>query len=256
MLAGRDERRVYGLAGLLARCRAAMVRPRFRDPGDRVVDIFDEVEEDLRAERAQALLRRYGGAIVAAAVAVVCAVALYQAWQWYQARQVARIADAYLAATLQADSIPAAGDPARREAAANAFMQIAATAPDGYRTLARLRAAGLRADGGDQAAALGLWERVAADNAADPLLRDLASLLFVEHQIDGGDPAALQARLGPLIQPGNAWRPMAEEASALLDLRAGRTADARVILGRLTTDPAAPEGVRGRASALLAGIAG
>ena len=39
--------------------------------GDHVVDIFDEVEEDLRAERAQQLLKRYGGLIVAVLVVIV-----------------------------------------------------------------------------------------------------------------------------------------------------------------------------------------
>ena len=40
-----------------------------------MVDIFDEVDEELRAERAQQLLKKYGGVIVAAAVAIVGAAA-------------------------------------------------------------------------------------------------------------------------------------------------------------------------------------
>ena len=36
-----------------------------------MVDIFDEVEEDLRAERAAKLLKKYAWLIIAAAVAVV-----------------------------------------------------------------------------------------------------------------------------------------------------------------------------------------
>ena len=34
---------------------------------------------------------------------------------------------------------------------------------------------------------------------AERLLRDLASLMLVEHQIDDGDPAQLRARLAPLV---------------------------------------------------------
>ena len=132
-----------------------------------MADIFDEVDEDLRAERAQALLRRYGGALIAAALAVICAVAAYQAWQWYQSRRAAEMANAYLAASAEADSIPAAGDPAKRDAAADAFMQVAANGPPGYHTLARLRAAGLKADAGDRKTALALWDQVAADGSAD-----------------------------------------------------------------------------------------
>ena len=42
-------------------------RPSAANAGDHVVDIFDEVDEELRAERAQQLLKRYGGVIIAAA---------------------------------------------------------------------------------------------------------------------------------------------------------------------------------------------
>ena len=77
------------------------------------------------------------------------------------------------------------------------------SAPEGYRTLARLREAALKADAGDLPGALALWDQVAADASADPLLRDLASLLWAEHQIDSGDPALLEARLKALAAPEN-----------------------------------------------------
>ena len=221
-----------------------------------MADIFDEVADDLRAERAQAMLRRYGGAALGLALAVVCGVAAYQGWVWYQARTANQVAEVYFAAMAEADSIPAAGDPARRDAAAKAFLSVAAHGPEGYRTLARLRAAALKADAGNQAAALGLWDQVAADGSADNLIRDLATLLWVQHQIDSGDPAALQARLGPLTRPDNAWHALAQEAAVLLDLRAGKLDDARATLKQLAADSTAPEGLRGRANGLLAGIGG
>ena len=93
----------------------------------------------------------------------------------------------------------------------------------GYRTLARLREAALKADGGDAAGAEALWTQVANDAAADRLLRDAAVLQSVLHQIDTGDPAALAARLKPLAAPDNPWHALAEEAQALLDLRQGHT---------------------------------
>ena len=52
-----------------------------------MVDIFDEVDEELRAERAQQLLKRYGGLIVAGRLLIVGAAAGWQGWRWYQARQ-------------------------------------------------------------------------------------------------------------------------------------------------------------------------
>ena len=44
----------------------------------RVVDIFDEVEEDLRAERAEKLLKKYAWLLIVAVVAVIGAAAGWQ----------------------------------------------------------------------------------------------------------------------------------------------------------------------------------
>jgi hypothetical protein len=49
-----------------------------------VVDIFDEVSDDLRTERAARLFRRYGLLVLAAAVLVLLGVAAQQGWIWYQ----------------------------------------------------------------------------------------------------------------------------------------------------------------------------
>ena len=133
-------------------------------------------------------------------------------------------------------------------------MTVANTGPEGYRTLARLRAAALKADAGDLPGALALWDQVSADEAADPQLRNIANLLWVQHEVDHGDPAAVQGRLAPLIAPGNPWRPMALESQAWLLLRTGETDKARDVLRQLTGDPMAPPGVRSRAGYLLQGL--
>jgi hypothetical protein len=222
-----------------------------RRAGDPVVDIFDEVDEELRAERAQRLLKRYGGVIIACALLAVGMVAGWQAWRWYQARQDMAAAAEYLTAMNRAGDPAGAGDAARNRAAIALLDRLERTAPEGYRTLARLRAAPAKAALGDLPGALALWDQVAADGSADPLLRDLASLMWASHQIDTGDPAQLRARLGPLAGPDNAWHALASEQLALLDLRLDKPDDAKVILRRLAQDGTAPNGVRGRASTLL-----
>jgi hypothetical protein len=220
-----------------------------------VVDIFDEVEEDLRAERAQKLLTRYAGLIVVAGVAIIGAAAGWQGWQWWQAKQDMAAATQFIATMTAADStLPSA--TAVRPATIAAFDALAAKAPEGYRTLARLRAAALKAESGDASGAGALWDEVAADQGADPLLRGLASLLWAQHQVDSGDPALVEARLKPLTESGNAWRPLAEEQLALLDLRQGRTEAAKTTLRSLSQDVTAPSGVRGRAGALLGRLGG
>ena len=213
-------------------------------------DIFDEVEEELRAERAQKLLQRYGGIIITVAVLIVAAVAGFKAWQWYQARETARVADLYITAMHQAD----AQAPAEHQAALAGLAKVDAQGLPGYSTLARLRAAALKADAGDLPGALRLWDDVAGDKSVDPLLRDLASLEWAMHEVDTGDPSVVAGRLAVLAAPDNPWHPLAQEQQALLDLRQGKTAAARDTLKRLANDVTAPQGVRGRAGGLLAKI--
>jgi hypothetical protein len=86
-------------------------------------------------------------------------------------------------------------------------------------------------------------------------LRDFASLMATGHDLDHANPAQLEARLKPLTAPGNPWSSLAQEQLALLDLRQGKTDDARNKLQALSVNIEAPSGVRARASALLAGLA-
>jgi hypothetical protein len=226
-----------------------------------VVDIFDEVDEDLRAERAQALFKRYGWLLIALVLLVIAASGGWQGWRWWQAKRDMAAGTAFLAAmTLAQATGPAitgpTTDPASRTAAIAAFDQVAATAPEGYGTLARLRAAALKADAGDLAGATALYDQIAADSTADPLLRGLASLLWAQRQLDTGDPARLEARLKALAVPDNPWRALASEDLALLDLRQGHTDAAKAKLRALAGDVSLPQDMRGRASGLLNRLGG
>jgi hypothetical protein len=215
----------------------------------RVVDIFDEIEEDLRAERAEKLFKKYGWLLIAAIVAIVAAAAGWQLWTRHKNQQDAAVAARYIAVQNALDQ-PNAAKPAQLDV----LDKLAADAPEGYRTLARMRAAGLKADSGDVAGAVTLWNAVAADSNADPLLRDLASLRATERELDHGDAAQLEARLKPLAEPNNPWSGLAQEQLAVLDLRQGKVEDARKILQTLSTSLEAPPGLRARANALLVGL--
>ena len=216
-----------------------------------MVDFFDEVEEELREERMHEFLKKYGGLLFAAALLLIGAVAGWKAWGWYEQRRDADAATHYLAAPSGTDL----SGPNRLLAIAT-FESIAASAPEGYRVLARLREAALRAGPGDLDGASAVWDQVATDGSADPLLRDLASLTWCLYHVDKGDPALLEGRLKPLAAPGNAWRSLAAEQLALLALRQGHTEAAKTQFRKLVEDTTAPSGVRSRASALLDRVGG
>jgi len=214
-----------------------------------VPDIFDEVEEDLRAERARRLARRWGGVALVLALLAVAGTGGWQGWRWWQVREAATAATTYI--TLHRGAERPDADLA---AAATGFAALGRESPTGYQTLARLRAAALKAETGDAAGANALWDQVAKDASADRLYRDLATLLAVSHGVDAGDPVALGARIAPLTTADNPWRASAREVQALLALRRGAGDEARRLLEALAADGATPPGLRERAQRLAAGL--
>ncbi len=214
-------------------------------------DIFDEVAEDLRADRTRALLRKYGLLVVAAAVAVVVGAAGWEAWKSHRASRMAEQANAYFASQALAD-----GAQTGRALALPGFEKLIQTGDAGYRSLSRLRAAAIKAESGDLAGGVALWDQVSGDAEADPILRDYATLQSALHQIDTGDASAIQAKLQALTGPGSVWQPLAIEGEALLALRLSKTdpaqlGRARDLFKSLAADTTAPDGVRGRANGLL-----
>jgi hypothetical protein len=218
-----------------------------------VVDIFDEVDEDLRAERAERLARKYGWV---AAVAAVLVVAGAGGWEFYRHRQVQQdqaIATSYIGIMNAINQGPSILRDART-AQVGPLTELAAAAPEGYKAIARLRAAGLLADSGKIKEAAALYYEIATDNNVDPQLRDLAQVLMYGWQLDDADPKVLEPRLQALAQPGAPWAPLAQEQLAVLDLRQGKVDDARTKLKALAANVLAPAGVRARANALLQGL--
>jgi hypothetical protein len=210
-------------------------------------DIFDEVKEELRAEQARKFWVRYGSA--AAGVVLLAAIGFggWQAWRWNEARQTQATALAFMEVHRAAEA-----SGADLKAAGERFAAIAQTAPEGYRVLARLRAAALKAETGERDVALGLWNEVSADSRAPQMYRDLASLMWALHGLDSQDPAALDSRLAPLV--GGAWGASARELQALVAIRRGATAEAKKNLEALAADVTAPAGVRERAGRVAAGL--
>lgn len=221
----------------------------------RVADIFDEAESDYHAEQLRAAVSRYGWVAAAAVVLGLLAVGGFEYWQSRTAHADQRAAAAYLDDSKQADAL-VAGDRAGQLALAQRFTNLAATAPPGYRTLARLRAAGLLADAGKLSAAQALWDQLSSDPNTDPLLRQLASLLWVQRGLATSDPAALRTRLVTQMSADDPYHALAAEAQALLDLRLHNPDGARAVLESLLADPTLPSGVRARDGAILTMLGG
>jgi hypothetical protein len=217
-------------------------------------DIFDEVQEDLRAERARALGRRYWGAVVTVAVVLVLGTGGFFTWQANRAEVTTATADKFITAAQQADkavSPSGVADPAAAAPVEASFADIAAHGPAGYRVLAQLRLAALQWQTGKHADAIASWQAVADDTSAPPLLRDLAVVLGAGHQVDSGDPVLLKQRLEALTGPDNLWAPMAQQLIALIEIRTGRPRNAAATLQALIANPMTPPEIKQMATDVL-----
>jgi hypothetical protein len=213
-----------------------------------VADVFDEVSEDLRRERALKLWKKFAPLIGGVAVAIVLATAGYVLWQDYSRKRT------------EADALRYA-EAARLGAtdASRAMVELRAIARDGqagYAALARLKAASLAANGGDAAEAISQYRAIAGDATFDTQLRDAATLVATLLAVDTASPGDAVRAVQALQTPTGPWRHAAREIEALAHLRAGDRGRAAELYRQLADDLAAPAGLRQRASEMLAALDG
>lgn len=203
-----------------------------------------EIQEDVRRDRAAALLRRFGPYVAVLLLVVAVAVGGWRAYAYFGEGARAETARRFAAA----DALLAAG---RAGDAAAAFAGLAddATAP-GYAALARLRAAAAFRQAGDARAADDALDRLASDADAPEPLRGLGDYAALADDFDGLAPSEANARLSALAG-ASPWRFGALELQAVNAVRAGDAADARRLLQSLSADVEAPAGLRARADELL-----
>lgn len=202
-----------------------------------MADIFDEINEELKQDRAKQVWTRYGKYVIAAAAAVVLGVGAsqgYMAWQQSQAEAAANIYSEALAA----------------EDAATALEADLGQLTEGYALIGRFQIAAGKAEAGDATGAESLYLEIAGDTTVDPLYRDAAMLMSVMNAPESSDPSDLQGRLAPLADGTGPWKPLALELSAALDLKAGDRAAAAAKLQELIDLDGTPPELRQRAMQL------
>ena len=207
-------------------------------------ELFDEVSEDVRREQLKKLWDQYSILIIGAAFLVIVAVAGWRGYEYLQAKKAATIGAAF-------DKAIELSDQGKHAEAEAAFNNIAATAPSGYRMLARLRAAAEVA-GRDPQAAVKIYDEIATDRSADALEQSLAKIRAASLLVDAASYADMLKRLEPETAPEAAFRHTARELLALSAWRANDTTAARKWLDLIANDAETPPGLRSRAEAIQA----
>lgn len=209
-----------------------------------MADIFQEIDEELRQDRVAKLWNRYGNYVIVVAVLIVLLVGGYKYWTAWDLENRQTESATYQSAVSQAVG-------GNVSAAIDTLGQLARSAGSGYGVLAQLKQAALAAREGDVEAAVLAYGEVAADNGVATVLRDLARVRSVAARVATGDPAELEVLLDSIAVVGNPWRPMALELKAIIAIKAGDTATAKILFTELADDAETPSGMRARAAEVL-----
>jgi hypothetical protein len=150
-------------------------RPEFpRNPVERtpnrtkMADIFEEVDEEVRRDKAAEFWKKYQNLIIGLAVLIVLAAAGFRYWQYEKEKAEQAAGDRFQAAI-------AAIEAGKLDAANGDLAKLAAEAPGGYRVLAQMTEAGDKAAANPQAS-VAAFDAIAGNGSVDPLLRDAACL--------------------------------------------------------------------------------
>jgi len=207
-----------------------------------VVDIFQEVDEEVRREQLKKLWDRYGNLLIAVCVLIVAGIGAWRGYDYWQAKKAAETGVAFEQAAILAET-------GKHKEAEAAFAKIAAEGTTGYRVLARLREAGEMAQT-DKNAAIQAYDALAADKSIGPVMQDLAAVRAGYLMVDTAPYSQMAAKLEPLAAQDRMFRHSARELLALSAWKAGDTSAARKWTGMMMADPATPSGTRSRAEIL------
>ena len=144
-------------------------------------ELFREVDEALREDRAKILWQKYGNIGIAVVAAVLLATAGYVFWQDYADKRDQELTGVLLTALEQSDTDPTG--------AMDALAALGEDQSGRQGVLARLHEAALRLEAGDANGAVDIYRMVADDSGVPDAWRDLALA-------DGGAAQPRQRRPG------------------------------------------------------------
>jgi len=206
-------------------------------------NIFREVDEELRGDRARNFWKRFGVYVIGAAVFIVLIVAANEAWKWWKSSNEVRSSELFETALPEIED----GNAARARAS------LALTEQQGsgeYPMLARFRAAALLGAEGDRVAAIAAYDELAT--SLDTVrMRELALLYAAYLLVDEGDVAGVTARVVGMQGPDHPMRNAAREVIGLVNYQVGDLGAAQAAFAQIVNDPTSAQDIAQRASVFL-----
>jgi hypothetical protein len=201
---------------------------------------YREVDEQLRKDQLSGWWKRYGIAVIAAAVLVLAAIGGAIWWHEEKQRQAGERGERLVQIFKDIQGGRTQGIDARLDA-------LAGEGSPGYRAAALLTKADLAVQNGNDAAAIAGFKQVAGDGDLPEPYRTLASIRQTAMEFDAIPPAEVIRRLEPLAKPGNPWFGSAGELVAAAYLKQNQPQRAAPIFAAMAKDETIPDSLRSRA---------
>lgn len=208
-----------------------------------MVDVFEEVEEQIRSERYKSLGLKILPWAIGAAVLALAVTLGYWGWTSYQSKAGDKASEQYV------EALQAVGEGDQTKAF-TLLGEVAKSPSKSYSALALMQQGGIRQEAGKTEEAVKLYDEAAAA-ASDPILVDLARLKSALALLDTASYKDIEERLKPLMEEKRPYRLEAREALAFAKIMAGRPGDARSDFVVLSSVLGATDGMRQRAQAAI-----
>jgi len=206
-------------------------------------DIFREIDDDIRRDHAIDVWKKYSSWFLLFGALIVAATGGYRFYTHNEIQKAEALGTRFQSA-LEASLAGKTDDSAKD------FNAIAAEGGVGYGLLARFRLAAERSLS-DNVDSTKQFELLAADASLPPVLRGLARLRAATLIADTSTVEDLQARVQPLMMPGETWAGNARELLGLKALKSGDIAGAGKLFDEIMTDTIAPATLKQRVQVYL-----
>jgi hypothetical protein len=199
-----------------------------------------EVDEELRRERVNRIVARYGWAILTAIVLILAAVGGFIWWQNQRQERAAAEGEALLEAIESSES-------GNRKAATPKIDQLVGSDIEGYRVAALFARATAQSEANNNAAAIATLRSISGNEDFAEPYRQAALIRQTSLEFDRLTPQQVIQRLGPLARPGGAWFGTAGEMVGIAHLKMNRADLAGPLFARIGRDETVPPSIRTRA---------
>ncbi|MEO0327003.1 MAG: tetratricopeptide repeat protein [Pseudomonadota bacterium] len=203
-----------------------------------------EVEEELRSDQLKSFWERFKWFIITGAVAIVVLTAGYRGWLYFSQEQANVSGDQFIQALELSDGGQLDEAIAKLETLSN-------EGSGEYPALARIRLAAEYAKQEEYDRAVEAFDSIANDTGFDATLRDVARLRAGLLLVDSGSYDDVANRLQQLSGAAEPFRHTAREGLGLSAWKAKDFETAHRWFSDISSDIAAPSGIRSRAGIML-----